>query len=149
MIRTSLLNRLRGSRGRRWVIALVAVPAVLIGLVAMHVLATTGATDVSSSAAMTMHHPSRGESHQPAALAESPALPSPADDCGQTCPPVHNMLTMICVLALMVTLVLVTFMLIRIRWDDRGTSSLFQSQPTGFLKALAPPSLHVLSISRT
>jgi hypothetical protein len=131
------------------VIALVAVPAVLIGLLAMHVLATTGASDVSSSATIAMHHSSEGASHDAAAMAASPALPSPADDCGQTCPPSHDMLTMICVLALMVTLVFVTFLLIRTRWDDRGLSSLLQREPTGFVKALAPPSLHVLSISRT
>jgi hypothetical protein len=66
------------------------------------------------------------------------------------CGPIgHDMLTMICVLALLITVVLLTLHLILLRWEElrRFVSGL--AVKAAALAPLQPPSLHILSISRT
>lgn len=147
MAGSALLARLRSSRGRRLLIAVFAVPAILTGLLAMHVLTSTGMGDSSASAAMTPHMTATLISEEPSAM--NPTAPSAAEDCGGFCGPSHDMLGMICVLALLVTVVLLSLHLILIRWEElRRIVTTLAAKATA-LAPPAPPSLHVLSISRT
>ncbi len=146
--------RLRNSRGRRLAIALFAVPAILVGLLAMHVLITGGMSDAGASPASPNHHASEAAivASGDAGMAmgdPSPDAPAPAEGCGGLCGPGHDMLGMICVLALLVTVVLLSLHLILIRWEavQRVVAALVAKAAA--LAPPAPPSLHVLSISRT
>lgn len=149
MAGTALLARLRNSRRRRLLITLFAVPAILIGLLAMHVLSSTGMGDPSVPGAMPVHHIDATSLVSEESAAVSPAVPSPAEDCGGVCGPSHDMLGMICVLALLVTVVLLTLHLVLIRWEElRQIVSPLAAKALA-LPPPAPPSLHILSISRT
>lgn len=145
----ALLARLRGTRGWRLLIVLAAVPAILIGLLAMHVLTTAGTGDTSASATMATHDMSDTTLMSEEPGATNPTAPSPAGDCGGFCGPSHDMLGMICVLALLVTVVLLSLHLILIRWEELRRIVTTLAANAAALAPPAPPSLHVLSISRT
>ncbi len=151
-----VLARLCRSPARRLVVALLAIPAILIGLLAMHVLTTGGMGEPGAAAASVTHHateaaPNSADSTDLATGAVSaPALaPLPAEDCHGLCGPSHAMLGMACVLALLVTLVLFTLHLVLAGWQPlrRVISALIANAAA--LAPPLPPSLHVLSISRT
>ena len=150
---TVLLARLRRSPWRRLVIALFAVPAILVGLLAMHALTTDGMTDAGVSVASATHH-ATSQALVPldataAMMASNPGTPTPAEDCGGMCGPGHEMLGMICVLALLVTVVLFTLQLILNGWQPLKRIAVAIAATAAALAPPPPPSLHVLSISRT
>lgn len=149
---STLLTRLRSSRWRRLAIALFAVPAILIGLLAMHVLTNDGMTDSSASHATSSHATDSALAHseEPAvAAAMNPGAWVPDEDCGGLCGPGHDMLSMICVLALLVTIVLLTLHLVLSRWEELRRVLLALIAKAVALAPPTPPSLYVLSISRT
>lgn len=152
MTGSTLLTRLRISRWRRLAIALFAVPAILVGLLAMHVLATSSMSE-SGAAHVISGHPSDTALVHGADVgmtsAMSPGMPVPAEDCGGPCGPSHDMLGMICVLALLVTMVLLTLHLILIRGEELRRIVTALVAKAAALAPPAPPSLHFLSISRT
>ncbi len=81
--------------------------------------------------------------------AHSPDSPAPADGCDGSCGPSHDMLGMICILALLVTVVLFTSHMVRDGWRPlKGIVFAFVAKAAA-LAPPPPPSLHVLSISRT
>ena len=148
----TFLARLRVPPWRRLVIALVAVPAILVGLLAMHVLANGGMSESGSPRAITAHTAMAELAHSAEAAmatAPDPSMPLPAGDCGGMCGPSHDMLGMICVLALLATVVLLAAHLVLIRWEElrRVVATLLANASA--MAPLEPPSLHVLSISRT
>lgn len=152
MTGSTLLARLRRSRWRRLAIALFAVPAILIGLLAMHVLTTGGMSEPAAPQPMSAHASDSALVHSPDAEMASvlgAGMPAPAEDCGGLCGPSHEMLGMICVLALLVTVVLLTLHLILIRWEQMRRTVTALAAKAAALAPPAPPSLHVLSISRT
>lgn len=129
------------SNWRRTMIALLAVPAILMGLLAMHFLASESLAPESHS--MT------------ASVAESPMIedahneaPAPAG-CDEMCAPTHDMLGMACVLALLVLAVLIIVHLFLYRFRALGAELRLIVARLSALAPPAPPSLHVLSISRT
>ena len=136
----TLSSRPRSS-WRRGVIAVLAVPAILIGLLAMHFLASETMTPASHL--MTV------------SAADSPMIADAQDgapvtpECGPTCGPAHDMLAMACVLALLVSIVLIMLPVFLSRIHSIGAAvQVIQAR----LSALAPPfppSLYALSISRT
>jgi hypothetical protein len=149
----ALIAQLRDSRQLRLAVSLLAVPAILIGLLAMHVLTGIGMSNSGGSPELTSHHLIAAQSvpgsHDIMAAETGTSMPAPTGDCGGLCGPTHDMLGMICVLALLVTLVLVALRLILIAWEHLR-------RVVGELAAKAaatappkPPSLLVLSISRT
>jgi hypothetical protein len=149
---SALLTLLRSSRWRRLAIALFGVPAILVGLLAMHVLTTGGMSESGASHAMSDHTADAALVHSPEAgmaSAISPSAPAPAEDCGGLCGPSHGMLGMICVLAFLVTIVLLTLHLILIRWGELRRIVTALAAKAAALAPPAPPSLLVLSISRT
>ena len=145
----ALRARLRSSRGRRLLIAFLAVPAILIGMVAMHVITTAGMSDSSISVAMTAHQVNTAPLASEQSVSASPATPAPAEDCGVPCGPSHDMLGMICVSALLVTVVLLTLHLVLIRWEELRQVTTHLAAKLATLAPQIPPSLHVLSINRT
>lgn len=149
----SVLSRLRRSRWRRLAIALFAVPAILIGLLAMHVLTSDGMTESAAVHPMSSGHTTDTAlvhgADEAMVSSMSPGLPAPAEGCGGLCGPGHDMLGMICVLALLVTVVLLSLHLILIRWEEVRHIVSTLAAKAAALAPPAPPSLHVLSISRT
>ena len=126
---------------KRLAIILLAVPAILVGLLAMHVL-TTGAS----------HAPNAHESasHVSIAVGESATARShETTNCDGVCGPEHDMLGMACILALLITALVLTVHLTLLRW---GSARAVADTIMARIAALAPPqppSLLVLSISRT
>lgn len=149
MAGNDLLVRLRRSPGQPLVIAFFAVPAILIGLLAMHVLTAGGMSDTSASVAMTTHHMGAAPSDMEQAIPVSPVMPALPERCGGPCGPGHDMLGMICVLALLVTVVLLTLHLVMIRWEELRRFITTLAAKAATLATPTPPSLHILSISRT
>ncbi|MGV3714040.1 DUF6153 family protein [Pseudolysinimonas sp.] len=150
-----LLARLRSSRWRRLAFALIAVPAIVVGLLAMHVLAASGMGSAGASYPVSEHTSDVVPMHEAPLVqgaqeaAANPGVPAPAEDCGGMCGPSRDMIGMICVLALLVTMVLLTVHLTLIRWERlRRAGTALVAQATS-LSPPTPPSLHVLSISRT
>jgi phosphate/sulfate permease len=131
---------------RRVVIGLVGVAAVLVCLLAMN----HGAGDIASgsgkvAAVQTAQTP---EQIMTSTL-DRGANPLSSEPCGVACAPTYEVVAMACVLALLVTVVLLTAHMI-------VTSKTFLRQILVALAAKAaamappgPPSLYVLSISRT
>ncbi|MDP9028734.1 MAG: DUF6153 family protein [Actinomycetota bacterium] len=126
---------------RRLLITLVAVPSILIGLLAMHFLA--GADEVAST--------SMGMSASAVSTVTSAMTDVAGSDCADACLTSHDMtMSMACVLALLVTVIILTLLLIFARRDPELLNRLL-SQWRARIASLPPPlppSLHVLSISR-
>ena len=116
---------------KRLLIALFAVPAILIGLLAMHVVTTASVSETAPAHSM------------------SDSMPSPADHCEGSCAPSHEILGMICVLALLAAMVVLTVRPIRLRWDETARFIVNCGVRAVSLAPAHPPSLHLLSISRT
>lgn len=136
----TLSSRPRSS-WRRVLIALLAVPAILIGLIAMHFLA-------SETLAPESHSVSVSVADSQALLVTHNETPAPVG-CSEVCAPTDDMLGMACVLALLVSAVLLVIHVLLFRYH---TVVSVLRRIVARLSALAPPlppSLHVLSISRT
>lgn len=130
-----------GARRRRLIVAFVAVPAILVGLLAMHFLA--GFDEVGTS---TMAMSPATESSA-ATLMSDPAEAG----CGVACATSSAMtMSMACVLALLVTVIILSAVIAFTRRDPELPHRLM-SLWRGRIASLpppVPPSLHVLSISR-
>lgn len=131
----------------RLLLILLAVPALLVGLLAMHVL--SGAT---SQAGTSPHHPVvlvDDASHHEGTGVTAGHDPAESAACGPACGQDHEMLAMACLLALLVAALtlLATAQVYRGAWRLRPIRflGLFASAPT----EPRPPSLTALSISLT
>jgi hypothetical protein len=128
---------------RRLLITLVAVPAILTGLLAMHFLA--GADEVAST--------SMGMSASAVTAAASAMTDVAGADCAGVCLTSHDTemtMSMSCVLALLVTVIILAVLIAFTRRDPQLTQrlmSLWRARIAS-LPPPVPPSLHVLSISR-
>lgn len=146
MIEVGRALRPRCSLWRTLIFSLAAIGTILVGLVAMHSLniegGHSGHSAASSLAGSADHHVTGGA--EGAAVVDPLASPAGCDsDCE------HSLTVMSCILALMVTVIVLG--------ASRATSI-----SAGILRVLSPvlelratlapavpPSLHVLSISRT
>ena len=126
---------------RRLLVAIVAVPVILAGLLAMHFLA--GADEVNSSA-MAMSTSSEASAVAPMAASSDP-------ECSPACVTSSGMtMSMVCTLALLVSVIILTVLLSFTRRDPEMLErllSLWRARIASLPPPL-PPSLHVLSISR-
>ncbi|CAN5212015.1 hypothetical protein BH11ACT2_BH11ACT2_01660 [soil metagenome] len=149
-MRTALLSRLRSSFSHRWFVVVFAVPAILIGLLAMHVL-TAGSMNeapmASPSIVSVAHHSDAAAT--PAGMGTAPSLEKSAGDCGGPCMPSHDMFNMLCVLALLATVILFAARLLLSSWPVLMSVLSKLHRKAVSLAPPLPPSLHVLSISRT
>lgn len=127
---------------KRLAIVLLAVPAILVGLLAMHVL-TTGASHAPASTvqASTVMSDSATDTLSPHAHETT--------DCDGLCGPEHDMVGMACILALLMTALLLTVRLTLLRWPAPLTLASTIVADLANLAPPQPPSLLVLSISRT
>ena len=126
---------------RRLLVAIVAVPAILAGLLAMHFLA--GVDEVNSSA---MAMSTRSETS-----AVAPMTASSDAECSSACVTSSGMtMSMACTLALLVSVIILTVLMSFTPRDPEGLQrllSLWRARIASLPPPL-PPSLHVLSISR-
>jgi len=136
------------SRWNRLALALVAIPALLIGLLAMHVLdGATSKSPVHSATNVAMH------STSVMAMADQKGMPADvgsvaSESCDNSCPPAHDMDAMACVLALLVTAVLLWIRPSAVRWHPLRLAKAAVIGHAG-LAPPRPPSLYVLSVCRT
>lgn len=143
MISARAALRPKGTAARTILLPLLAVVALLLGLLAMHSLNLD-----TAHASM----PAGGTAHTEAQLTTPADSDEHVGDCGNDCAPEHSMLTMACVLALLVGSALIAGAAIR---SFLNTKALWRLVPVAGLPSLAslappkPPSLLVLSISRT
>jgi hypothetical protein len=131
----------------RLLLALTAVPALLTGLLAMHVLSgSAGEADVAGHHAVAfaqaadVHTDAAGTDHHD---------PSTAGVCGPDCEREHQMSAAACILAILVAAFALAIRTgwFRMGWLFRPVRSL--SLLTRTPAEPTPPSLVVLSISRT
>lgn len=149
-MRTALLSRLRSSFSHRWFVVVFAVPAILIGLLAMHVL-TAGsmneATMASPSIVSGAHH--LGAAATPTGMGTAPSPEKSAGNCAGPCMPSHDMFNMLCVLALLAAVILFAARLLLSSWPVLMSVLSTLHRKAVSLAPPLPPSLHALSISRT
>lgn len=130
-----------GQRHRRLLVTLLAVPAILVGLLGMHFLAGSDEVSPAGMAMSTSAHTS----------AASRSAGQQAADCGLACVTSSGMnMSMTCVLALLVLIVILAVLVALVRRDPelpRRVVSLWLARVAS-LPPPVPPSLHVLSISR-
>lgn len=131
---------------KRLALILLAVSAILVGLLAMHVLST------SHSPAADTHG---SETHSVVVSDAAPvttgdAHSHDATECdGGLCGGEHGMLAAACILALLVSILLLTLTLTLLRWGTWGNVASTLLALIGVRAPARPPSLIVLSISRT
>lgn len=144
----------------RVAITALGAAALLVGLLAMHVVVSGGhsghahsADSSASSTAPAADHTAH-ELHAMATVPALAALPAPmldaaGDPCDGTCPPAHTLIAMTCIIALLISVLILVVAVILRRWVRlrHGIRSL-ASRVAG-LAFPDPPSLLVLSISRT
>lgn len=144
LIQLSHALRPRRSLWRKLLLSLVASVAIVIGLVAMHSLNLEGGhsaavSSLSPAAAAVDHH----------GMVETGAAATPAGvaDCDGACE--HSLMVMACILALMVTVIVLAASRSTMSREHhrRAAAPLMELRAT--LAPVTPPSLVVLSISRT
>jgi hypothetical protein len=132
-------------------LALVAVPLIVLGILAMHFLAS-GSPVVDSVGESTSSHAMVESGHTHPGSSE-PAPAASADDCDGMCAAGHNMpghslMATVCVLALMIYVLL---FIVPVTWTRWALSGALPRSVTALLATLAPrwpPSLSMLSLSR-
>jgi hypothetical protein len=129
----------------RWALAVLAVAAIVAGILAMHFL--TGLPTVGAQA----HPMSAGAAAAPLPHAMGDSAPEPsADGCSVSCSPQHQMGAMACLLlALLASVLLVLASRSPHAWLSLRSSLARLSVLVMALAPPRPPSLTVLSISRT
>ena len=145
MSTTGFHNALRPRRNlwRNLLLTLATVVTIVVGLLAMHSLNLehVASSNMDSSAAQAGHH---------GALASSEGAAGVAGDCGGVpCAPEHSMTAMACILALLVSVLLIGMIRVVTAWRPMRKRAEAPLEPGASLPMPAPPSLHVLCISRT
>ena len=139
----TLFARARSTAWHRILVTLLAVPAVLVGLLAMHVLAGMGEPSGQHSTMATA-------AVMVPALDSNPPMTSVAG-CDETCGPTHDMGVMACILALLLTALTVAAVSAFSGWRSvqaaLAAMMTLVVHPRGLAPPL-PPSLVLLSISR-
>jgi hypothetical protein len=131
----------QGALVRRMLLTVVAIAAIIIGILAMHAFSTGSHHAASADAS------SASGSHHDAAIAMSESPPA-LDTCGAGCEPADAMVAAACILALLIVVIVLI--------PPASRQALLQMLlgtirivPSGSLVRRRPPSLLVLSISRT
>ena len=143
MTENSRLAHPRSSQWRRPAIVLLGVSAILFALFTMHAFTSSNMNAAVASESVAAH------SVTGMASPMDHGAPVPTDDCGGLCGPGHDMLGMVCALALLATIVLLTLNVTRVRWQELRRIVTAIAAKAAALAPPAPPSLYVLSINRT
>lgn len=142
-------HALRPSRSlwRTLIFSLAVIGTILVGLLAMHSFniegGHSGHSASSSAAASADHHVVSADTHDATAATPLAGLAECDGDCE------HTMTLMACIMALMVSMIVLGSS--RATVIETGITRVISSvvEPRGTLAPAVPPSLHVLSISRT
>lgn len=139
-----VVGRRKGYRALLLLVALVS--ALVVGLLAMHTIASASGEHASGSMWMAMTVEAHGD------VAADPPH-SPDVDCAGACDPGHSMVAMVCILALLVTSLTLFSAIAQYAFgnarQDSGRGGANVTVPTSALEDRAPPDLTLLSISRT
>jgi len=132
------------SRWRRALLALLTIPAVLVGLLAMHFLVN----DPSSAGDARAISSSTGATSDAMWLDMTSA--TPAGDAGECeeCAPAHNTIALSCIVALIVALLI---LMVREVVDSKGKAEAleFLRRSLAIFRPASRPDLNRLSVSRT
>ena len=144
------------STHRRWslrylLLVLVAIPAIMLGILGMHFLASSS-LDIGSLTETTSSH-AMIETSQSHMGPEHSSPAASADDCDGMCMaghdmPGHSLIGMVCILALVIY---VFIFLVPVLWSRWGSGENVVKSLAATLAGLAPPSppsLSMLSLSR-
>jgi quinol-cytochrome oxidoreductase complex cytochrome b subunit len=127
-------------------LALLAVPAILIGLLAMHFVTTGNMSEANpSQSSVSMAAPASSDLTMGAS---SPTSTIVHDFVGASMPS-HDMLGVMCILALVAGVIFLGMPLLGSGWAHLRRILTAVQLTAGALAPPTPPSLHVLSISRT
>lgn len=132
---------------RSAVLLLAMVGALVAGLLAMHTIesAMGGHNGVASSTMTTQHAP-----HLAGGMVIADLASTGADDCAGSCDPGHTMDTMVCVLALLLTILAIGASRNSMQRGLLRVAEPLLRRIVAFAAASAPPpNLDALSISRT
>lgn len=143
---TSVTTRARSHGWRRLAIGLLGGAALLICLLAMnHGAGNTTIVSGNEAAAQTTQ-----SAEQVTTPAVSLGLSSlGGEQCGETCAPAHEVVGVACMKVLLVTVVLLAAVLLLTRPTFLRQVLVALAAKAAALAPPAPPSLYVLSISRT
>jgi hypothetical protein len=139
----TLFRRARSTRWKRVLLGLFAAPALMVGLLAMHVLAASGDT--------TGQHASMSVTAPVAQMTDSIPGDATVGACDQFCGPTHDMGAMACLLALLLTTFTIAALVAFRGWISAESLLSVLALMAARLSSLAPPSppsLTFLSISR-
>jgi hypothetical protein len=129
---------------RNLLLAFACVAAVLAGLLAMHSLNLTAH---HNEVALTAHAVVAGHQHEAPAVGAS-SVTTFGDPCSGGCDTEHSVMGA-CVLALTMAALTLFGAAIVSRWSAVGLALARLASTATSIAVPAPPSLHVLSISRT
>jgi Family of unknown function (DUF6153) len=149
------MNAIRSLMTARWtthrVVFMVGLAvALILGMLAMHTSLAPGGGhghSVISASATTDHGQTEPGITMGASAIDAP--PCADDGCGTSGMPDHSMLLMMCAMALLVVVIAVVSAALITQSDTSRTMSALLRQPTRAIPSPRPPSLLVLSISRT
>ncbi|GHF12721.1 hypothetical protein GCM10011600_11880 [Pseudolysinimonas yzui] len=144
---TSLTADVHPRAWRRLAIGLLGVAAILVCLLAMQEGTIKDASGSGSVAAATQALPSAEQVIAPA-MDRSMTVPD-GERCGVVCAPTHEVVAGACVLALLVAVALLATDLLVTRWRFLRQVLVSLAARAAALAPPTPPSLHLLSISRT
>ena len=145
MSTTELRNAIRPRRTlwRNLLLTFAAVVTIVVGLLAMHSL------NLEHVASSSMVSSAESAGHPMTIVGGSGAW-IVTDDCGGVpCVPEHSMTAMACILALLVSVLLIGMIRVVTAWRPVHKRAAAHLEPWASLPMSAPPSLHVLCISRT
>lgn len=131
---------------RRMTLALVGVAAILVCLLAMsHGTVTPAGGSPGAKAAPT----STAFAEQLLPTADPGGAAPTAEQCGATCLPADGMVATACILVLLAAVAVAAVDLLATRWSSVRGFLVALTAHAGALVPPAPPSLHILSVSRT
>lgn len=141
---TTFRHALRPQRElwRHLLLSLAVVTTIVASLLAMHSLNVEHAASESSLTADT------AMDHHGAGIGTGLSPTSIAGDCGDPCAPGHLMTTMGCILALLVSVLLVGVIRV-IAWQPVRNQMIGFTERSRTPRLPVPPSLYALCISRT
>jgi hypothetical protein len=144
---TSLSARAHPPTWHRLLIALFGVGAILVCLLALHGAVGNG-NGGSGSVAPSPVAPQFIQQAAAPAVDRDVSL-SGGEECSLACAPAHEMIAMACMLVLLITGVLLAAHLLLTHWKIYPHILGSLAVRVATLAPPAPPSLHLLSISRT
>jgi hypothetical protein len=126
---------------------IIAIPGILIGLLAMHFMVTPAASHTPHASGVVAEISAPHDEQR--SVGYESAHSHPVAQCDGLCGPEHDMLGMACILALLLTALWATARLAVLQWGSPRAAIGVLVAGASTLLPPRPPSLLALSISRT